>query len=274
MKNILKKFRCPFHTKGDKENTIVDVHTDGLTETHRIAAIREGYKKFFEQDLTALRMHLPSHLTKACRSNIDLRLHLLRYQVEILAIELDERLHPFLSYQNPFGSKNHANADDMIRHKIAQLLEIYMGKNMHQATSFASLKESLYKFFEKKILSGSYRPQFMLTSDGIDLAVVQLEGFISMVDKMLNYEMMAKNSKDTFNIVTTPFYPESTPRFSKDVCIIMTKQRDFNKVSLKEREKIRKSANQAYRDAGINISLSEMLPGGLWIPEIEHSKIQ
>lgn len=75
--------------------------------------------------------------------------------------------------------------------------------------------------------------------------------------------------RNCFGIVTCPLYPEPFGRYSNDVCVVMSRMKDFTNMSSVDRRKVRRACNMVYRDHGVVITDLEedKQPEGLWIPQ-------
>lgn len=269
-------FRCPFEEKGRRDGTIIEV---ALNEEKgsRLSAIKTAYAKLHAgpQSL-AIRFTLPRLVLKACSSNLELRSAVLPYQAELLAVDLDMQLEPFMSHQQ--ARLNQTELRAMAKREPKKAITAQAFTQLMQEISGlipADVYELSVWLCQALTLLREESPDdptlvvSTSTIPGKPIIVLRIEeGAVGywLFESCLNDP--ARN-KTTFGIVKSPFYPETFGRYSRNVEIVVNRDVDVRTLSDEMRRSIRYRANVVHATHGVRIKdLHEtQQPLGVWVPE-------
>lgn len=254
-----KVFRCPFETKGIKENTIIEIELSA-SQAERFAALRGALEKFHRDNRwVAIRLIVPHSVLEGCTSNRELQPRLLPYQAEVIAACLDDALWPHLPHQK----------------KDRKILEGVVGRTSFPERAakalirefssdwpdtMAAFAEWLYLRFQRQhgitaIFEKRWfkKPELVMRFDESAIAVV------GETDKVL------------FSVIKTPFYPREFGRYSERVEIVLNRDIDVARLPISVARRIRREANLVHEEHGVLIDDIEYTqqPTGLWILEEE-----
>lgn len=266
-------FRCPFQIKGEKEKTIIEVTLDEDQE-NRLRLISAAFQAFHETPGNiSIRFTLPPSLLAECSSLKQLRAHIVPYQSEIIAAELDYRLRPFMAYQMVGRTKEELFPEfekNTYKFITAHLLQQVMLSQGYQTEGISGLAEWIGTIMLTAMVNGVKSPQFYLDDESRKRYLTVSLGSVTLHPE--DFEEITgpgKNNRNCFGIVTCPFYPQEFGRYHETIQIVMSRMGDFFILPSEQRRKIRQKCNGVYQQHGIVINNLEedKQSDGLWIPE-------
>lgn len=267
-------FRCPFQIKAEANGSIISIDLVDNRQA-RMSLIKEAFRQFHASTtFVGLKFVVPQKVLETASSIEILRLAIVPYQSEILAMEAESRLSPFLTYQRGTMSKEELFTlfEKQPEHfAIAHLLEASM-KDCHftlptQAGDIAEwIAFIVLTLIAAKKEDAGINLIHQSNEGPIPLASFGAGGFILTYEQRFKGD--PKNNKNCFSIVRTPFYPKEFGRYSDKVEIWLTREADFTGIPSEQRRKIRRLSNEVLHHYGVLIQNPEedKQPGGLWIP--------
>ncbi len=271
--NSSNAFRCPFQIKGEKEGTIIEVTLDENRES-RFKLISAAYKTFHENtNLISIRFSMPASLLESCDSLEGLKAYIVPYQAEILGVEIDYRLNPFLPYQLVHHTRESIQPlYEKTPYKFATAN--YLSKVVNGHGFELNKMEDITSWIEFTILQammeGAKSPGLMIEDENHITFLTIAPGSITLhPEEHEEITGPGNNNKNCFGIVLNPFYPKEFARYSENIQIVLSRMKDFFSISLEQRQKIRYKANLVYKEHGVKIKnlLEDQQPAGVWIPE-------
>jgi len=268
----VKKFCCPFEAKGRQEGSIIEIELSE-SKAERLGEIRHAYTVLHALPTkTAIQMTMPASVQAACTSAAALKLAMLPYQSEVLAVDIDMRLDPYLCYQAMGkyrqGVRVFSNRD-LVKDITARMFEKDMRKlNPRTPENVVELSEWIWQMFEKLKLEPKQSDGIIVTHEALTDYWTNLLSLSP--GSVVFHEHVDDEDRDlnTFNIVKGPCYPKPIGRYNETVQLIVNRQQDVAALSEEMQLHIRRQANTVHRACGIRIeSLDEThQPFGVWVP--------
>lgn len=261
-----KSFRCPFEVQGTRGGTIIKVVL-GERRQERLVMLRDAFEEFhLKTKKSALRLVLPESLQK-CSTFEELRRALIPYQAEVIAVDLDDALHPYLPHQA---------ADRRMWEKAGMKLRLFDEEPALRLRKEFGAQEpktvgELATWIEQMHLKRKGRPLTLRKGRIPWWGPVLMEVGLSA---LRIYGKSGEILKANFNIVMCPLYPEETGRYSECVEIVLTRHSDIVRLDAGVRQNIRRQANESYAAHGIIVGDVDKTqqPPGLWVPRMEPSR--
>ncbi len=275
----MAQFRCPFEMKGREDKSIIEV-TLGPDQEDRLQQIKVATEQF-HTDLTrvAMSFKLDPSLWGATRDLGSLRECLVPFQSEIVAMDWDYRLYPFLPYHRETADMAVARATFAMSpmrlweaQAIAHGVHVTHGKPEGPA-DLARWIATCMGEAQKQHAQGATMAVFgPIGSTDFTDPLYHLVSYGLGQSILLSERMDVSNPKsnrNTFSIVKCPFYPREFGRYSEDVEIVVTREADINKLSGQTRQSIRLLSNQVLQNGGVRIKnpADDKQELGVWIPK-------
>jgi hypothetical protein len=274
------RFRCPFEENGRLTGSIIEVVLTG-DKTQRLAAIHASYHELHHHlEKMAIRFLMPLSLQGACSSNAELQGAILPYQAELLAVDIDMQLSPFLPYQRVRIGTRYMRRLTKLEPRKA-LMARALTRLIHQCTHrWLPLNVSELSLWIEAAI-GRLRMQH---PDSFELAVRAYSDrqgkeirVLGIEDGAVGYSFEEKRTCDSrrdftkFGIVKSPFYPEGFGRHSERIEIVVNRNADVKALPPETRRNIRYRANVVHAAYGVKIDdlYETQQPLGLWLPEFE-----
>lgn len=279
-----KFFRCPYGKYAERHNQVLNILWE-KDSTARLASARKAFTEFYTNTkLSVLTITMPEEFHARCKTIKDIKREILPYQCDILALQLDLRLYPFLNYQYTEEATDKLDQSVPARvyyHKkvIARLLQqVLSEEKLEDPKNATDLSLSLYKLF--RLYSANITcPAIVLPGrnpgDSDETDLVRL--FAYTADFLYEYDSEfcwdPLRNQNLYGFVTCPFYPKEFGRYSETIQMIFTRESDNTRIGEEERKILRTQSNTILRNAGIHVPLDEneeetyVPEGGVWIPK-------
>jgi hypothetical protein len=271
-------FRCPFELKARAENTILEVAL-GENKIDRLRTLSKAYTEFRENtEMTAAVFSPPKSLLRSCKNNEELREAIIPYQAEMITIELETLLYPFLPYQIGAAGKE-------VMQTVAQQYPEKLKATIALLQAFDSLgfgvrqRENLITWFTvlfKKMLEHKDGPQTFVIREfrnnaadfGMPLLEIHPE-FVVLTAHRDKHSSDRRENQNLISVVKSPFYPQQFGRYADTVEIWLNRESDFFSLSTPTRKNIRRASNTVLKAGGISIDDVEedKQKLGVWVPE-------
>lgn len=279
-----KVFRCPFGKYAEQHKQVLYALCEE-DRTKRLASARKAFTEFYTNtNLSVLTFTMAEEFRAKCHNVEELKHELLSYQCDLLALQLDMRLYPFLSYQLTEKTIQELDQETpayvhFSKGVITRLIQTTFSEDgFGEPKDIFELSDILYTTFKKQFDSGMTNPTIIPNRTPGTTAeddVVRLFPFTA--DFMYEYEVEFCNdplrNQNLFCLVLCPFYPKEFGRYHKDIQMVFTRESDNTQVSEDERGILRTQSNTLLRNAGIDVPWDEdgkevySPEGGVWIPD-------
>ncbi len=269
-----QRFRCPFEIKGEADGLIIHIYLNENKNT-RHSLIRTAFEKFHtDSSMISIKFHMPPSVLEQSTSFEELQSNIFPYQIEIVAVELEYRLHPFLPYQmEAFTKEMLKPVFDAMPYKFATAL--FLNQSVKSCgmsiTDLFQLENWLMMTMLIAQEKGAKNPTISIRDDeGAEYMIIRLDCIEFHPEKFPEIVGKGNDRRNCFGIVTCPLYPEAFGRYSEDVTVVMSRMKDFINLQSEDRRKIRYKFNSIYQNHGVKIEdlFEDKQPNGLWIPEI------
>lgn len=261
-------FRCPYEILGLKNKTIL--HVDWTNDrTQRLRDGKAALQNFYSNtNLVGIIINLPDDpCLQCCTTPEQLNAGVLKYCIEVMAIQTDVRFYPLLSYQQstPVSSPafKRSSYDQVVAYQINRAIHRDTARKPQNLEELADY----YGGLVERLFPERYSYERGSIKLGNETKVSPL-GIEVSNDIIRNLHDPHEN-KNLFLLVRGPLYPKSIGRYSKKFQITLTRHSDITKLDSNTARIIRSKNNAAIREAGFvirDINEDQQNPG-VWIPE-------
>ncbi|MDB5238663.1 MAG: hypothetical protein JWM46_933 [Candidatus Kaiserbacteria bacterium] len=270
-----REFRqCPFEKKGIEDGTIIEVALSERREERLPAMVAAFIQLRNRPESPAIRFTLPKSAYASCSSNRELRYLLLPFQADMIAADLDTRLRPFIPYQHTNWAREWGTG--IVKSDHARFVQTLALMNFLKKTGLpmprsiaeqANWIEGLFIASKKHLIPDVH---LKITGEAADKSEVHMmsirSGGLTLLSDYAGPDHPERN-RTCFSIVKTPYYPNTFPRYSENVEIVVSREADFVALPKPLRKRIRTQSNEMYLAHGIEITDLENFkpPIGLWV---------